>query len=353
MGMETITGCEHLSDDALLAGAKELAARERENTEALLRHLSEIGQRKLHEREGCASLFSFCLTELRLSEAESWRRSVAAEAARRYPAIYGMLGRGELNLAVVAAVAPHLNRENYRTLLRRCVGMSRRQVDAVLGDLQGRRETRDRVRHLAAAQVNAAPAASGARNAEELPLSDAPALAQLTRQEEPQPPAAPDARAEQTRGRRVEIKFTADEALWSKLERVRELLRFRVAGDRLEHLLDVLVELWLEKNDPERRLWKARHEARRAADESPRSRRVPIAVKAEVYRRDEGRCAYVSPSGTRCVETARLEFDHRVPFALGGRSDDASEIRLLCRAHNLRAAREAGLGCGSREEPEP
>lgn len=345
--MGTITGCEHLSDNALLAGAKELAARERENMEALLRHLSEIGQRKLHEREGCASLFSFCLTELRLSEAESWRRSVVAEAARRYPAIYGMVGRGELNLAVVAAVAPHLKRENYRTLLRRCVGMSRRQVDAMLADLQGRRETRDRVRHLAAAQAESAPAASGVRNEEQLPLSDA----SLPCQEGPQPLAVPDTHAEAPQGRRVEIKFTADEALWRKLARVRELLRFRVAGDRLEHLLDVLVELWLEKNDPERRLRMARHEARRAAGEMSRSRRVPIAVKAEVYRRDEGRCAYVSPSGTRCAETARLEFDHRVPFALGGGSDDPSGLRLLCRAHNLRAAREAGLG--RVEEPEP
>lgn len=29
-----------------------------------------------------------------------------------------------------------------------------------------------------------------------------------------------------------------------------------------------------------------------------------------------------------------LEYDHRRPFALGGSSDDAENIRLLCRAHN-------------------
>lgn len=57
-------------------------------------------------------------------------------------------------------------------------------------------------------------------------------------------------------------------------------------------------------------------------------------VRHEVWQRDEGRCAFVSPDGVRCNETTWLEWDHIVPWALGGSSDDPANIRLLCRSHN-------------------
>lgn len=347
--METITGCEHLSDDELLAGAKRLAAEERGTTEKLLRHLSEIGHRKLHERERYATLFLYCLRELKLSEAESWRRSVVAEAARRYPVIYDLVRDGELTLAVAALLAPHLNAGNYRTLLRRCAGMAKREVEGVLADLQGRKETPDRVRNLAAAPAPASEAAAEGGGGAQLPLSSAPSASVAAAPASvvsPAPCDPPRAAAAQA-ARRVEIKFTADEALWRKLERIRELLRFRVEGARLEHVLGVIAEFWLAKHAPERVLLERRPRAGMrtgAPGGGKRSRRVPTAIKAEVYRRDEGRCSFVSPSGARCEETARLEFDHRVPYARGGRSDDPGALRLLCRAHNLRAAREIGLG---------
>ncbi|MDD5657597.1 MAG: HNH endonuclease signature motif containing protein [Elusimicrobia bacterium] len=68
------------------------------------------------------------------------------------------------------------------------------------------------------------------------------------------------------------------------------------------------------------------------------SRRIPQSVKDEVWARDGGRCAFVSAGGKRCDERDGLEFDHVVPWAMGGRSHDPRNIRLLCRAHNrLRA----------------
>jgi hypothetical protein len=47
----------------------------------------------------------------------------------------------------------------------------------------------------------------------------------------------------------------------------------------------------------------------------------------------EGRCTFVAASGHRCEARHRLEFDHRVPLALGGESTVAG-LRLLCRTHN-------------------
>ncbi|MFH1724496.1 MAG: hypothetical protein ABII00_07730 [Elusimicrobiota bacterium] len=179
------------------------------------------------------------------------------------------------------------------------------------------------------------------------------------------------------RQRRIEILFTANEELLAKLERAKELLLHRLPGARLEHVLRAVLDDWLDKRDPERVLARkadrvrrrespegtestmvhegaaARHPARRAtvppdlgsgvvsaARAGSRSRRIPQSVKDAVYRRDGGRCTFVSPAGRRCETRARLEFDHIVPFALGGISKDAANIRLRCRAHNRHSARQ-------------
>jgi 5-methylcytosine-specific restriction endonuclease McrA len=53
---------------------------------------------------------------------------------------------------------------------------------------------------------------------------------------------------------------------------------------------------------------------------------IPEAVRAHVWRRDEGRCC-------RCDSATQLEFDHIIPLALGG-SSTANNLQLLCRGCN-------------------
>ena len=66
----------------------------------------------------------------------------------------------------------------------------------------------------------------------------------------------------------------------------------------------------------------------------PRSRYIPVAVRREVWRRDQGRCSYIDRhSGRRCGSRYRLEIDHIVPFALGGGAEPAN-LRLHCEAHH-------------------
>ena len=59
-----------------------------------------------------------------------------------------------------------------------------------------------------------------------------------------------------------------------------------------------------------------------------RSRYIPVAVKREVWRRDQGCCSYVDRhSGRCCGSRFRLEIDHIVPFALGGGAEPGN-LRL-------------------------
>lgn len=74
-------------------------------------------------------------------------------------------------------------------------------------------------------------------------------------------------------------------------------------------------------------------------------RRVPAATPRAAYAKSDGRCQYVSPDGRRCPARAFLELDHVVPRAMGG---DHQSVRILCRAHNQRAA-ELSLGTAHME----
>jgi 5-methylcytosine-specific restriction endonuclease McrA len=78
-----------------------------------------------------------------------------------------------------------------------------------------------------------------------------------------------------------------------------------------------------------------------------RSRHIPAAIKREVWKRDEGQCAFQGTRG-RCVETGFLEFHHVVPYADGGETS-ASNIQLRCRTHN---GYEAELWSGATQAPQ-
>jgi hypothetical protein len=58
------------------------------------------------------------------------------------------------------------------------------------------------------------------------------------------------------------------------------------------------------------------------------ARVIPSSVKAEVWRRDHGRCV-------KCGRTDNLHFDHVIPYSKGGTSLEASNIQLLCVRHNI------------------
>lgn len=57
-------------------------------------------------------------------------------------------------------------------------------------------------------------------------------------------------------------------------------------------------------------------------------RMIPSRVKQAVWKRDQGRCVL-------CGDTKNLHFDHEIPFAKGGSSLVAENVRLLCAKHNL------------------
>ena len=80
--------------------------------------------------------------------------------------------------------------------------------------------------------------------------------------------------------------------------------------------------------------------AAKALRVNKRSRYIPKSVAHRVQERDQHQCTFTSSAGRRCSETCGLELDHIYPFALGD-TNEASNLRLLCFAHNQFYAEQA------------
>jgi len=79
-----------------------------------------------------------------------------------------------------------------------------------------------------------------------------------------------------------------------------------------------------------------------SANQNPKqkpTRHCPAAVARAVFQRDGRQCSYVSPDGRRCSARRCLELDHVEPWAVGGEWT-IENLRLRCRAHNQRYARQ-------------
>src|SRR6478752_5795714 len=91
-------GLAHLSDRELLSKTRELVGKSNQVFAALLAHLAEVDARGLHRTRACASLYTYCIYELRFSEDAAARRAGAAKLVKRFPLLLPAIARGELHL---------------------------------------------------------------------------------------------------------------------------------------------------------------------------------------------------------------------------------------------------------------
>ena len=316
-----------LTDEALVAETKRMAAVERQATAELLLLLIEFERRGLHLALGYSSMFMYCTRALLMSEQAAYKRITVARAARRYPAIVDLLVTGALTLSSVKILAPRLTDENVDAMLEAARGKSTREVEGLIAVAHPQPDV--------PASVRALPEPKAALLDSVLAMSDAVATAPAL----PAPSPAPRPIIAPIAARRYLLKVSVGQETYDKLQRVRGLLRHSHPDGDLEAILDRALALLLR--DTERRRIAATSRPRQSAAGATERRHVPAAMRRAVWARDSGRCAFVGPDG-RCGETSFLELHHVVPFSTGGRTDSAN-LELRCRAHNQYEARKAGL----------
>ncbi|MEK7859190.1 MAG: HNH endonuclease signature motif containing protein [Elusimicrobiota bacterium] len=319
-----------LTDDDLVARLKACVGKENEDVAAVIEHLMEFDRRRLHSREGQPSSFVYCTKVLGYAEGAAYRRIYCARAARAFPSIVGLLREGQIHLEAVALLAPRLDEDNWQELLAWAKGKSCREIEFKVASLAPRPDIADSIR-----TVPAPPAPSALESNWSLDSALAPA--------EPAPVLEARAIIKPLSEDRVHFGFTGGKDLLEKIDRAKELLRHKHPHGRLEEVIDELAEAFLDRKDPQRRIERLTRLKRASAPSRclEETRRIPQRIKDEVWKRDEGRCVFAAADGQRCPAKAGLEFDHIVPWALGGRSHDTRNIRLLCRAHNQLQARRS------------
>jgi 5-methylcytosine-specific restriction endonuclease McrA len=142
------------------------------------------------------------------------------------------------------------------------------------------------------------------------------------------------------------IQFSARQHFMRKVSTIRSLAAHRLQGaTSFEHVFELLMDYFIEREDPERRHQRRESRGARAARTSPDNgdpRAIPAHIRDQVFARDHHRCTYVGLNGNKCGSTHALQVDHIVPVALGG-SANIENLRLLCAKHNrLEAQRELG-----------
>ena len=329
--MDTASVFTLLPDAALVAELKVLATRERRATADLIACLAEIDARQLYRPEGCSSLFVYCTRVLHLSEHAAYGRIEAARAVRRFPTILELLAAGAVNLTTVCLLARHLTAENHDALLGAARHKSKREVEHIVAALRPRPDVAASVRKLPERKFVAQQAPSDEVNARRAPESSPPTTPASPSTSSPRPPIVTPLAPE-----RYKVQFTVGKETYEKLRRVQDLMRHNVPDGDPAAIFDRALSLLLE--NLERAKLASAKRPRCTRPVAPWSRHVPAGVKRAVWKRDEGRCAFVGITG-RCTETGFLEFHHVVPYAAGGETS-LENLELRCRAHNAYEAEQ-------------
>jgi 5-methylcytosine-specific restriction endonuclease McrA len=293
-----------LSDSQFHREMESAARAHQSATIAILHCINELHRRKSFLDLGYSSVFDYCRRKLQYSSSTAGRLIQAARCIRRHPDVLEILEKRELSVSTICLIEPILDEKNKRSVLERVRGASRRDVKRIVCDYRPPLAFRDRITPVRVAS------ASGAENM-------------------------------------VLVQYLASEAFGILFNEVRDL-RSGSGEERFGATCEAVFREYHERHSPLARQHRrgtrngsARLDSHQwEGNDIERTRHIPDEVRDAVFVRDHGQCTFAAPDGTRCLCTKGVQVDHIVPFAAGG-THDPSNLRLLCGAHNRRAAERA------------
>jgi hypothetical protein len=247
--------------------------------------------------------------------------------------VFEAVAQGRVHLSGIVLLAPHLGPENASELLAAATHQSKAAIERLLAERFPKLDVPGQLAPIRPQVV---------ANTES---EHAPGHVDVTAPPEDRRPAGhvdTPARLNSIAPERFAVQFTLDQAGHDLLRQAQELLGPQVGRGDIAEVFHRALEHYVRHL--ERRKFAATARPGPARRTLAGSRHIPAHVKREVWRRDGGRCTYVSDSGRRCEARRGLEFDHVKEFARGGEAT-VDGIRLRCRGHNqFTAERTFGAG---------
>ncbi len=266
----------------------------------------------------------------------AYKRIQAARAARRLPALFPALTEGRLHLTAVVLLGPHLRPGTADELIAAATHRTKAQVELLLAERFPKPDLATLIRAVGA------PAASEASAERAVLGSDSPGSPARMQQLVPEPvvpllmpdpptcmgpvssPVAPRPRVVPSAPGRFTLQLTMGQETHDLLRYAQSLLGHAVPSGDVEAVLQQALREMVERLEKQKFGAAVRPGPRRGGRST---RYVPAEVQRAVWKRDHGRCTFVSETGKRCDERTRVEYDHVHPVARGGEST-TENVRL-------------------------
>jgi 5-methylcytosine-specific restriction endonuclease McrA len=317
------TKLSSLSDLDLIACTQKLVRHEREILTLVLNHLREVNRRRLYSYYGYKSLYDFAIKKLGYSADAAYRRISAMRLLSEIPEVEQKMTSGEVTLTHLNLAQNLFNQEKKTN-----VEFSKQEKIEVINQMAGK----------------------PVREAEKIIISLSS-----------NPLALKADKIRSVSGNNIELKFTANESVQEKIEKLKGLLAHKNPNLSLGELFEKLCDIGLEQLDPsrlknkvnrkvlkvksrkennannieiEKSIVRERFAILATADDKNKTAAPRKLSKANIRR------AVFANAGNQCQNCGSgfaLEVDHIQPKSLGG-GNEAENLRLLCRACNQRAA---------------
>lgn len=302
-----------LTDHALLERTERLVQSERKITHLILWHINEVERRRLYSLIGYSSMMDYLAKHLKYNSSSAYERLQASRLLHKIPHLAEKLEEGTLNLTQMVQVNVCINKES-----KAGKEVSLEQTVQIFQQIESLNKF-DTQKALAI-EFNQ-------------PI-------QMHEVIKPQ----------QDNSVRIELTFTEDQM--AVLRQVKDLLSHVLPdatwADVISHLAKKQVQKILGKteNSEEESVKKSTQSFPAAGVRKP----LRITTRRKLLRKANNCCEYVDPtSKRRCAGKFQLQIDHKIPLAQGGSNAD-SNLRILCRTHNLLAAQQQGLSYQSAKQ---
>jgi hypothetical protein len=330
-----------LPDEVITGRLMAIVKDERKAIVEFLEYLAEVERRRTFLAMGFSSMFAYLAEHLRLSNGCAFRRSKAARLMARFPIIADYLRDGRLSLKKLVELREVLDEEHVVEILDRAVEMTENQVKELVVELRPKKALADLLQKLPtprndSSRPPAEPTPALLPQGEPPVVETAPPLPPPVAAAPARVPTTPPGRVEPIAPDRHVLRVTVDSAFVADLQAVRDALSHKMPGAGLEAVLHECIRATLKQIEKRRQGTGSKQVVETPP---PGTTYVPAPVRKEVWRRDEGRCTFVSKDGRRCCSRHQLEFHHLLAVANGGLST-VDNVTLRCKSHNRYAAEQ-------------
>lgn len=255
--------------------------------------LQEIDTQKTFLHYRCTSLHNYCVKFLKLSDANASNFTNVARKAKEVPELKEAIRNQEITVSKARKITPVINKENSEHWLGLAKTLPKPKLEKAVAKVAPKTATPEKAKYVS---------------------------------EE-----------------RLQINLGVSEKTMQNLRSVQDLVSQKTRKmASMEDALEVLLESYLQRNDPiERAKRLAKVDANASVpgtdtkvqpENIPGSRKLSAQTKHQVSLRDQGQCTHTT-DGERCENKRWLETHHQVPLSLGG-SNNLNNLKTLCWAHH-------------------